>query len=141
MASLALTAGIGQRSRNPNSVIRCVGVWPEDYSDWCGRGSQEVLVANLEPKNSAFMSLLRKSATASAGRCTIGSPRRLKLGVEDHRDPGAGGEAADQPVVQRVLGSGDRLQPRGVVHVGDPGIWARRSALTGCTSSMNGLGW
>jgi hypothetical protein len=64
------------------------------------------------------MSLARKSATASAGRWTIGSPRRLKL-VEDHRHAGAGGEPADQPVVGGVVGGADRLQPGGAVDVGD----------------------
>jgi hypothetical protein len=55
--------------------------------------------ASREPRNSASMSLRRKSATASAGRCTIGFTAEVEAGVEHDRDAGAGGEPADQPVI------------------------------------------
>jgi hypothetical protein len=51
------------------------------------------LAASRWPKNTASMPLAGKSATASAGRWTIGSPRRLKLVVvmywKDGRHPPA----------------------------------------------------
>jgi hypothetical protein len=86
--------------------------------------------ASREPRNSASMSLRRKSATASAGRCTIGFTAEVEAGVEHDRDAGAGGEPADQPVIKRfseAVTDCSRAVPSTWVTAG---ICARRSART-----------